>query len=258
MAPPGLWLFFKNMKKLYILLAMLAAIAVFAVSCGEKEPQPVGPDNPDVPDNPDPEPQYVAPITIDGDFSDWAKLDASKMCIATCADSPKWSALKVLKVYMDEVYVFFYFEYDDALLPDKSDVQGHVYFDADNNETTGGCSNQWEPGCIDYMGEGHFFRNDNIAVFDPSISAWTGEPLAAGWDWEDVYISGSGIFNGNGGNGAYEMSLLRESFPELGEEFGFGMDVQQEWDSKGVLPNATLDENNLTGKSSLLKVKQIK
>lgn len=257
MALPGLWLFLrKPMKK--VILTLLAVAAILFVSC-EKKPQPTpdpGP-GPSPEPEPEPEPSYVAPVTIDGDFSDWAKIDASKMCIANCATEPKWSALKVLKVYMDDVYVFFYFEYDDAQIPDKSDVQGHVYFDVDCDESTGGCNNQWDPGCIEYMGEGHFFRNDAVAVFDPSISEWIGEVNAAGWEWETVYASGSGIFNGAGGNGKYEMSLLRESFPELGEEFGFGMDIQQAWNSVGVLPNAELTEDNPTGKSKLMTVKKL-
>ena len=239
-------------------MSLLAVAAIICVSCG-KDPKPTpGPDGPDDPTpEPEPEPTYVAPITIDGDFSDWAKLDASKMCIATCAAEPAWSALKVMKIYMDEVYMFVYFEYDDSQLPDKSDVQGHVYFDSDCDDTTGGCNNQFIPGCIEYMGEGHFYRSDAVSSFDPSISAWIGEPLAGGWDWETVYPSGSGIFNGDGGNGKYEMAMLREMFPELGDEFGFGMDIQQTWNSVGVLPNAELNDENPTGKASLMRVKML-
>ncbi len=201
---------------------------------------------------------YRAPVTIDGKYDDWAALDASKMSIATCAAEPKWNGLKVLKVYMDEVYMFVYFEYEDAAIPDKSDVQGHVYFDVDNDSTTGGCANQWTPGCIEYMGEGHFFSANAMINFDPSLSIWVGEPLAEGWEWEEIMPSGSGLFTGKGGDGAYEMALLRESFPELGEEFGFGLDIQQGWTSVGVLPNATLSDENPTGKNSLLTVKMAK
>ena len=248
------------MKTKYILMAALAAMTAFAVSCGKDNggdtPSPGG-DTPEGPDDPEP-PVYVAPVTVDGKYDDWAKLDESKMAIAKCSTSPKWDGLKVMKVYMDEVYMFVYFEYDDAAIPDKSDVQGHVYFDIDNDETTGGCNNQWEPGCIEYMGEGHFFRADAVTSFNPSLSQWTGEPLVAGWDWEEILPSGSGLFEGAGGDGKYEMALLRESFQELGDEFGFGLDIQQAWNSVGVLPNAELTDDNPTGKSSLLKVKVVK
>ena len=254
--------FLKNespMKKLF--MSILAVAAIICVSCG-KEPKPTpGPGPDDSTPGPEPEPTYVAPITIDGDFSDWAKIDDAKMCIATCAEGALKTGIKVLKVYLDEAYMFVYFEYDDAAIPDKSDVQGHVYFDADNNEDTGGCSNQWEPGCIEYMGEGHFFRSDAISSFDPSLSYWTGELHAQGWEeFEEVLPSGSGLFTGNGKDGKYEMSMLLESFPEspvpLGEEFGFGMDIQQAWSSVGIMPNAASSDENPNGKSKLLTVKK--
>lgn len=269
MAPrASLWLFKEIMKKLYILMA---ALAVFAVSCtkdsgSSKNQNQNKEENQDPENKTDPEieePSYKAPITIDGDFSDWAKLDASKMCIATCAEGAGQTGLKVMKVYVDEVYMFVYFEYDDSKIPDKSDVQGHIYFDADNNEETGGCSNQWLPGSIEYMGEGHFFRSDAVASFDPSLSYWTGELHAAGWEeFEEVLPSGGGLFVGTGKDGAYEMSMMLDMFPqtpvELGEEFGFGMDIQQAWSSVGILPNATIDDNNPTGKAKLLTVKRAK
>lgn len=246
------------MKKLYILMAVLA---VFAVSC-KKDNGSTNNNKPDVVDpGKDNEPEeevYVAPVTIDGDFADWAKIDDSKMCIATCAAEAPQKGLKVLKVYKDELFMYVYFEYDDAAIPDKSDVQCHVYFDSDNDETTGGCANQWEPGCIEYMGEGHIFQADAPKSFNPSLSIWTGDPLAQGWDWETVLPSGSGLFTGACGNGAYEMSMALESFPQLGEVFGFGMDIQQAWSSVGILPNADITDTNPNGKSKLLTVKSAK
>lgn len=251
------------MKKLYILLAVLA---VFAVSCNKdndnnknknnnQEQNQNGNENGNEDEN-----AYKAPITIDGEFADWAALDASKMCVATCAENALQKGVKVLKVYMDDLYMFVYFEYDDAAIPDKSDVQGHVYFDADNNEETGGCSNQWTPGSIEYMGEGHFFRGDVIESFNPSLSYWTGELHAQGWEWENVLASGSGLFTGAGKDGKYEMSMLLEMFPAeptpLAEEFGFGLDIQQDWSSVGIIPNESSTDENPNGKSKLLTVKK--
>ena len=159
--------------------------------------------------------------------------------------------------------MFVYFEYDDKAIPDKSDVQGHVYFDADNSEDTGGCANQWDPGCIEYMGEGHFFRGDAVSSFDPSLSFWTGELHAKGWEeFEELLPSGSGLFKGTGKDGAYEMAMLLEMFPSepvaLGDTFGFGMDIQQTWSSVGILPNASSNDDNPNGRSKLLTVKRAK
>ena len=232
-------------------------MAVFAISC-----EPKTPDNPDDPqnqnenpENVDPEPDYVAPITIDGSFDDWAAIDASKLAVAKCATNSKTLALKVLKVYMDEIYVFFYFEFDNVLLPDKSDVQCHFYFNADNDQTTGGYANQFVPGCFEYMCEGHIFRSDAFCDFDPSVNEWIGEVGATGWDWETLYPSGSGIFHGAGGGSAYEVSMMRESFTEVGDIFEFGMDIQQSWNSVGILPNADVTEDNMEGKAAPLTIK---
>ncbi|MBQ6198214.1 MAG: hypothetical protein IJK44_03145 [Bacteroidales bacterium] len=237
------------MKKIYILLTAL--LAIFAVSCNKDDKKPQR-EKENKEENQ--EPEYEAPIKIDGDFSDWAKIDPSKMCIAECAPDSPWKGLTVMKVFMDEMYMFVYFEFVDASIPDKSDVQCHVYFDADNDKTTGGCNNQFDPGCIEYMGEGHIFRSDAFSSFDPSLSVWTGEPLVGGWEWEEQLPSGSGLFTGAGSGNAYEMAMLRALISDLGDVFGFGMDIQQAWASVGVLPNASIDDNNLTGKTSLLTI----
>ena len=236
----------------------LTALAMLAVACNPSTPdEPTPGPGPDVPDEPD-EPEYVAAIKIDGKFDDWDKIDASKLAVANCAADSKTKALKTLKVYSDEFYIFFYFEYDSALLPDKSDVQCHFYFDADNDVNTGGYANQFSTAGFNYMGEGHIYQGDAICSFDPSISEWTGEAGASGWDWETIYSSGSGIFEGNGDSSRYEVSLLRDSFHELGEEFLFGMDIQQTWSSVGILPNADVTESNTEGKGAPLAVKVAK
>ncbi len=239
-------------KLLYIFLAGLAAVAI---SCtGKDDPDNGGKNKPEQPD-PEPEAEYEPAVKIDGNFDDWAKLDASKVTTVNCAADAKFKALKSLKVYSDEFYVFFCFEYDDALIPDKSDVQCHFYFDADNNTATGGYANQFTSAGFEYMCEGHIFLTDKICSFDPSISEWIGETGASGWDWETIYPSGSGVFSGNGGSGKYEVSLMRDSFSELGDEFLFGMDIQQAWSSVGILPNANMAEDNTEGKGAPMYVK---
>ena len=128
------------MKKVFAFMAIAATI--LAVSCKKNDPKP-GPG----PDPEDPEdPEYVMPITIDGDFSDWAKLDASKMVVAQSAEGATKEALKVVKVYADEFFVFVYFEWDKDQIsyePDVEHVPFHVYINGDNDFTTGGYADQW-------------------------------------------------------------------------------------------------------------------
>lgn len=237
------------MRKVYIVLTVLAT--VFAASCSKTDDKK---DGKKFPPEIEPEQEYDAPIKIDGDFSDWAVIDDSKMCIATCANETAYKALKVMKVFMDEMYMFVYLKFDNSLLPDRSVVQAHAYFDADNDEATGGCNNQWEPGCIEYMCEGKIISADTIVSFDPSLSSWIGKPLVGGWEWESILSSGSGLFTGDGKVDEYEMSMLRASIADLGDVFGFGFDIQQNWSSVGILPNADVTDENPTGKANLMKV----
>ena len=53
-------------------------------------------------------------ITADGDFSDWEKVPASEMTVATVPDDAYYKAGKVAKVYAGETYVNFYVEYEDS------------------------------------------------------------------------------------------------------------------------------------------------
>lgn len=199
---------------------------------------------------------YVSPVKIDGNFDDWAKLDPTKVIVVDCAPEAQFKAIKQMKIYMDEVFFNVYLKLDMELLPDLSVVHCHTYFNADNDETTGGCNNQWVPGCIEYMTEGDIIRESKFISYDPCFDIWTGEPQAGGWEWEHILTSGSGVYTGAGAVDEYEMCLMRDAFKEeLAEEFQFGVDVQQGWSSVGIIPNADLNEDNPTGKGSLVTVK---
>ena len=91
------------MKKVMSFLAIAAMVLVASCNKNPKhDPKPTP--------EPEPEPEYVAPITIDGDFADWAKLDASKVAVTTCNPDSKLLALKTVKAYADEQFIFLYVE----------------------------------------------------------------------------------------------------------------------------------------------------
>ena len=95
------------MKKILTFLAIAAMVFVACNKTPKPQPKPdPKPDDEQTPEEPE-EPEYSAPITIDGDFADWAKLDATKVAVAkTDPDSP-WDAVNEIRVDADEVYVFF-------------------------------------------------------------------------------------------------------------------------------------------------------
>ena len=245
------------MKKILAFLAMTAAI--LTVSCKKDN----GKDN----KGDDEETEYVQPITIDGDFSDWAKLDASKVATAKTDPDARHTALKLVKVYADELFVFVYLEWDKeqvSAVPDVEHVPFHMYINGDGNAATGGFADQFSDACSDLLLEGMLFDGSGWAGYDPGAYKWIGEANGSGWGWEpdgeNVLASGSGLCSGKGVDGKYEICLVRELYPlgKLADNFSIGFDIQQSWDSVGVLPNAAVTDDNPSGTAPSLQVTTVK
>ena len=250
------------MKKILLIMASVAAIVAFA-SCKK--------DNGKDKKEGEEETEYVQPITIDGDFSDWAKLDASKIATAKCAPDATKTALKLVKVYADEYFVFVYFEWDKDQISyhpntapadqdsNEEDVPFHVYINGDGNAATGGFGDQWNDACTDVLMEGFLTDGTNIVSYEPGLFRWAGETNGTGWSWEDLGDI-SGICSGAGIVGKYELSIVRELYPvgKLADTFSIGFDIQQSWDSVGILPNAAANDDNPSGHTNSLQVTTVK
>ena len=240
------------MKKIMTLLAMTAAI--LAVSCNKDPKKDKTPD--------EEEPEYEAPIVVDGDTADWAKLDASKVqsCTLKAADTWAYPEIKSAKVYADELYVYVYVEFNKAVLEPTGDSHFALYINGDNNTATGGYSGQWDQGetpCIDVLVMGTYFTADDgyIQNLDCEVYNWTGENNADGWSWGDVEITGfaEGACNSKG----MEFALARDFYPAgtWADEFTIGFQLQTNgWDATGALPNGEPSDDNPSGKAPLLKV----
>lgn len=248
------------MKKVFALMAIAAT--VMAVSCKKSDPTPTPDPGPD-PVNP----VYTAPITIDGDFADWAKLPAANMAIADCPLGASKTALKLVKVFADEMFIFVYFEWDkeqithDPTPNEDGDpteaVPFHVYLNGDGLSTTGGFGDQWTDACTDVLMEGFIYPDgESIGSYEPGLFKWSGEVNGTGWSWEGLGDI-SGITAGAGIEGKYELSILRELYPlgKIAEEFSIGFDIQQGWDSVGILPIGVDSDENPGGHVASLQVK---
>jgi hypothetical protein len=251
------------MKKILSFLAMTASILMISsvVSCNKNNNEEEEENNGNA--------EYVAPIKIDGDFSDWAKLDGTKIASATCDAEAVKNALKVVKVYADAVYVFVYFEWDKDQIShqpesapgaeDNEDVPFHVYLNVDGDAKTGGYGDQFTDACTDILFEGFIYPGgSSIGSYEPGLFEWTGEPNASGWSWADL-----GEFNnltaGAGIEGKYEFQIARELLPKkLADTFSIGFDIQQGWDSVGILPNSHVTEDNPGGLAPSLQVTTVK
>jgi hypothetical protein len=247
------------MKKILSFLAMTASILMVSVSCHK-------PDDEDDEEGGG-ETKYEAPITIDGNFSDWAKLPAADIAEARTVADATHTALKLVKVYADEVFIFVYFEWDKDQISYENGVEHvpfHCYVNGDGDSKTGGFSDQFSDACSDALFEGFIYPDGVLGSYDPSVYKWIGDPNGSGWGWSDgdapILASGSGLCAGAGIEGKYEFQITRELYPlgKIADNFSIGFDIQQSWDSVGVLPNAAPTDDNPAGTAPSLQVKTVK
>lgn len=239
------------MKKILSFLAMTASILAISVSCNK-------PNDDEDDDDSGKKEEYVAPIKIDGDFSDWAKL--TSVAEAKCDPEATKTALKVVKVYADAVYVFVYFEWDKDQIthePDVEHVPFHCYINTDGDASTGGFGDEFSDACSDIMFEGFIYPDGaKVGSYEPGVFEWVGEVNGTGWDgcWNDLGEF-NGLTSGAGIEGKYEFQIARELLPKkLADTFSIGFDLQQSWDSVGLLPNASATDDNPGGLAPSLKV----
>ena len=239
------------MKKL---LAMLAFAAAMFISCD--------PNDPDDPDDSTGKTEYKQPITIDGDFADWAALDASKVQVVKCAKDAEKKDLKLAKVYADKYFVFIYLEFDYSAY-DGEVSMAHVDFmiDGDASATTGGYASCWNMPQIDVLLEGSVIEDGAVCeAFEAPAFLWSGGVGEDGWLWTEVEGL-TGFVEGKGTKQAWEFRITRELYPngKLAKEFNLGiLTTVNGWDCTGFLPNADVNEANPSGFANLLTVNQNK
>ena len=239
------------MKKILSFLAMTASILAISVSCNK-------PNDDEDDDDGGKKEEYVAPIKVDGDFSDWAKL--TSVAEAKCDPEATKTALKLVKVYADAVYVFVYFEWDKDQITHETDVEHvpfHCYINTDGDTSTGGFGDEFSDACADLMFEGFIYPDGaKVGSYEPSVHEWVGEVNGTGWDgcWNDLGEF-NGLTSGAGIEGKYEFQIARELLPKkLADTFSIGFDLQQSWDSVGLLPNASATDDNPGGLAPSLQV----
>ena len=198
--------------------------------------------------------EYVNPISVtDGSLADWDKLDAKFVATTTHADGASMDGLKSVKVYADEMYINLLVEVNDDVVVDRAWTPFHVYFNADNDATTGGFGDQWTTADVDVMLETVVFADGANYPYNPAVFKWWGGNGENGWLWTDPNIvadetNGWGaeipegtmpIGNSQNVNGKIEIQLMWELIPaKWADKFTVGFDIQQSWTSCGILPNA--------------------
>ena len=224
-------------------------------------------------------PPAVPEISVtDGSLADWEALPKDKVFSCECPEGAALLGLKGVAVYATEMYISILVEPDMEEITDLSWVPFHVYIDLDNSDLTGGYGDEFADANCDILCETGLWAEGEPCVYNPGVYRWWGEVGADGWDyWTDPSTThdasdGWGAIIAEGAlpvgaselvDGKFEIQLLREllatvpasGFTMNNEEFGIGFDIQQNWNSVGILPCASPTEENPSGKAAKLKVK---
>lgn len=246
------------MKKLFVLVAM-AAVCMW--SCQEEKKPTKHTDNE--------EPEYEMPIKIDGDVSDWAKLDQSKVQKATTKNE-NWTAVKEIRCYADEFYVFYYIEFDAAQAQellraangqddDNYDIELPIRLNINTDgEFTSGYTSYSLDG-YDFIMEGGLAAGGEWKNFSPNMYQ-----RIDGW----VNLSTSeegGICEGAGNGNHYEIAMSISAFNAkasgstvpmpIGTNFQTGIRFYTpDWGELSNMPNEAVTEDNAKGYGHLLNV----
>ncbi len=260
------------MKKFQLALMCFATLAF--VACKDKN----NAEDPNKGGDDDEEEAFVSKVSVtDGSAAEWATLPADYVFTTTSAAAPaeNRSALKSVKVYNDQMYLNLLVEFDESKITDKAWVSFHIYIDADNSNQTGGYADEFAVGSADICLETAILSTGEdgtvVSAYNPAVFKWWGEVGGSGWIWSDPSVTHDasdkwGAVVGTGdlpigssqliGTNLVEIQLLRELIPiTINNEFKIGFDIQQNWNSVGVLPNADADETGAEVKAPLMSVK---
>ncbi len=200
----------------------------------------------------------------DNSIEDWKALPAEKVASCECPQDANYLALKGAAVYADAVYINILVEYDPEEIVDRAWTPFHVYINTDNSDLTGGYGDQWNDANTDILMEGAVFAAPEEGAegvpcaYEPEVFAWIGEVGGTGWSWEGLTVAAPFCQSQHVGN-FIEFQMIRELIPTTAgwnaDEFGIGFDIQQSWESVGILPLVSPTDDNPTGHTVKLQVK---
>ena len=238
------------MKKL---LSFFAVIALLSLSACEKNPSGGGGNNKGNGD-------VNTDIKIDGDFADWAALDAGKVVVAKNNPGSLWEAVKEIRVYATTDFIFYYVKFDkesvEEELANGDELNARVCLNTDG-EFTSGYHNYFLQG-YDFVIEGAMANGSGgWSSFGGDLNQRVGD----GW-----VIIGSGMIVGAGKGVEYELMLdvkaLNKAIKSsetpnhlLQDKFQTGMRFYHAgWEEFSNMPNASAEEGDGSSWGDLLEI----
>ena len=199
-------------------------------------------------------------ITIDGQFEDWVNFDQSKLFIAkNNADSP-WPAVKEIRVYANQDFVFYYVKYDkesvEEQLAENDALHARICLDTDGEFESGYASYFLQP--YDFIIEGSI--GDGAGAYG-DFGGTLSQRINGKWE-----ALGGGMVIGAGAGTEYELMIDRAAFNEkavtgsvpnqpIGDEFYTGMRFYcSGWEEFSNVPNSAVSQGDGSGWGNLLKI----
>ena len=237
------------MKKFVFFLAIAAMVCT--VSCKKDDKNKKGKGGDDT--------EYVAPVAIDGNFADWAALDATKVQTINTDPEAGKQDLKQVKFYSDEYFVYGYVKYNFTVDPAwAADPEGKdhailcLFINGDNDINTGGYIGDWDHN-VEVNGEAVSKPCFDVMIYHPvydqgswegdwfAVYTWEGTPNTDGWDpfWTESDVENFYMAKGN--DKEMEFAITREFYPKgkMADDFTIGISIQcGGWDATGALPNS--------------------
>ena len=197
-------------------------------------------------------------ITIDGDFSDWSKLEAGTFKRAYNDPDSPWEAVEEIRCYADADHVFYYIKYNAESLAELLDNPAEILpirlcINTDGEFTSGYASYFLE--AYDFIIEGALAENKAFTTYDGEFHQRIGS-------WVSLAGSGVDLVTGTGSGCEYEIMLDRALFNQfagassvpmpMGDEFQTGIrfyfiNSAGKWDELSNMPNSSIDEEQGNG-----------
>jgi hypothetical protein len=172
----------------------------------------------------------------DGSFDDWDAVTEDKF-IVPLGDNSGVVTVAKYDYDADNIYAYIEFEGDIA-----NEYQYDMFFDFDNDSTTGFTSYLWPASGAEFLPEIWSLTTDPVINFYNYIGA----PGEEDWNWEEKEITDGmaiGTLKQVGGKDVVELGFSRTKITGLeNDEIGLGCFISDvDWAEIGFAPDATVE-----------------